>query len=412
MNKQNLLTLDEALSQLLVHAIPDDQGEQVSILRADNRVLANDVVSEISVPSFDNSAMDGYAFCFDDWVKQNGVFQLGQRIPAGHSPQPLRAGHADRIFTGAPLPAGADTVVMQEECEVISEHQIKILSQPQRGQCVRSRGEDITLGDKVLLRGTRLTPASLGLIASLGLAHVNVISRPRVALFSTGDELIMPGSLKPSELPSGAIFNSNRFFLKALLERLGCVVTDAGILPDQLDATRSALAQAAQQHDLLLTSGGVSVGEEDHVKPAVQSLGQLHLWSLSIKPGKPFAYGQIHQEGNQSVHFIGLPGNPVSSLVTFILLVRPFILKLQGSSHTQLKTYDLRADFAWTKQDKRREFLRVKCNDAGGLDLFSNQSSGVLTSAVWGDGLVDNPAGNVIQPGDIVKFISFTDCIS
>ena len=303
-------------------------------------------------------------------------------------------------------------MVMQEECELLGSDQVKILSQPVKGQCIRARGEDIALGDKVLLQGNRLTPASLGLVASLGMAQVNVVRRPRVALFSTGDELIMPGTIKPLDLPPGAIFNSNRFFLKALLERLGCVVTDAGILPDNLDATRAAFSQASKQHDLLLTSGGVSVGEEDHVKPAVESLGQLHLWALAIKPGKPFAYGQIHTDAKTPVHFIGLPGNPVSSLVTFILLVRPFVLKLQGSDQLSLKTYPMRADFAWTKMDKRREFLRVKCNPAGGLDLFSNQSSGVLTSAVWGDGLVDNPAGHLIQPGDVVNFIPFIHCMS
>ena len=412
MNKQSLLALDDALTQLLDSATPLTDSESVSLLEADNRVLASDVVSELSVPSFDNSAMDGYAFCFDDLVRQKSILQLGQRIPAGHFPQPLQAAHADRIFTGAPLPQGADTVVMQEECELLDGSQVKILSQPAKGQCVRARGEDIALGDKVLLQGNRLTPASLGLVASLGMAQVNVIRRPRVALFSTGDELIMPGSIKPLDLPPGAIFNSNRFFLKALLERLGCVVTDAGILPDDLSATREAMSKASNQHDLLLTSGGVSVGEEDHVKPAVESLGKLHLWALAIKPGKPFAYGQIHTGSDKQVHFIGLPGNPVSSLVTFILLVRPFILKLQGSHQLPLTTYPMRADFAWTKMDKRREFLRVKCNPSGGLDLFSNQSSGVLTSAVWGDGLVDNPAGHLIQPGDIVNFIPFINCMS
>ena len=293
MNKQNLLTLDEALQQLLVHAQSIDDAEPASILQADHRVLAKDITSALSVPSFDNSAMDGYAFSWDDFVKHQGVLHIGQRIPAGHFPGPLKAGHADRIFTGAPLPQGADTVVMQEECEILSDHQIKIQSTPVRGQCVRVKGEDIAQGDKVLSRGTRLTPASLGLVASLGFAHVDVVRRPRVALFSTGDELIMPGTISPTELPPGAIFNSNRFFLKALLERLGCTVTDAGILPDNLQATQSALSQAAQLHDVLLTSGGVSVGEEDHVKPAVESLGKLHLWSLAIKPGKPFAYGQI-----------------------------------------------------------------------------------------------------------------------
>ena len=218
--------------------------------------------------------------------------------------------------------------------------------------------------------------------------------------------------MKPTELPPGAIFNSNRFFLKALLERLGCVVTDAGILPDNLQDTQKAFSLAAQSHDLLLTSGGVSVGEEDHVKPAIQSLGHLHLWSLAIKPGKPFAYGKLQNTNGAHVHFIGLPGNPVSSLVTFILLVRPFVLRLQGATEIALQGFPMRADFSWSKADKRREFLRVKQNSAGGLDLFENQSSGVLTSAVWGDGLVDNPSGQVIQAGDTVRYIPFLFGIS
>jgi molybdopterin molybdotransferase len=232
-----------------------------------------------------------------------------------------------------------------------------------------------------------------------------------VALFSTGDELVMPGVIAPTEMPPGSIYNSNRFFLKAFLRRLGCDVSDLGILPDSLSQTENAFKNACENHDLILTSGGVSVGEEDHVKPAVQSLGELHLWSLAIKPGKPFAYGQLkaHQK---LTHFIGLPGNPVSSFVTFLLLARPFILNLQGVNQTKLNPYTFRADFSWPKADKRREFLRVKRNTTGGLDLFENQGSGVLTSTVWADGLVDNPPGNTIKPGDTVGFIPFFELMS
>ena len=233
------------------------------------------------------------------------------------------------------------------------------------------------------------------------------VRRPRVALFSTGDELVMPGDVAPADMKPGAIYNSNRFFLKALLQRLGCTVTDLGIVPDRLDATIAALEGASRQHDLILTSGGVSVGEEDHIKPAVQALGTLNLWQIAIKPGKPFAYGKIN-----AAHFIGLPGNPVSSFVTFLLLVRPFILKLQGASETTPESIALHAHFEWPKADKRREFLRVRLNAAGGLDLFDNQSSGVLTSAVWGDGLVDNPAGQTIAHGDTVRFIPFSALLS
>jgi molybdopterin molybdotransferase len=233
-----------------------------------------------------------------------------------------------------------------------------------------------------------------------------VLRRPRVALFSTGDELVMPGEITPAQMKPGSIYNSNRFFLRALLQRLGCQVSDLGIVPDRLDATVQALQQAARGHDLILTSGGVSVGEEDHIKPAVQSLGSLDLWQLAIKPGKPFAYGRV-----QDAHFIGLPGNPVSSFVTFLLLVRPFLLRLQGARQVAVHSIAVPAHFTLPKADKRREFLRARRNAQGGLDLFGNQSSGVLTSAVWADGLVDNPPGQVIAYGDLVRFIPLMEML-
>ena len=354
--------------------------------------------------------MDGYAFRYADFLQHQGMLQAGQRIPAGHFPEPLVDGHADRIFTGAPVPQGADTVVMQEECQVQADGRVHVRSQPKWGQCIRYKGEDIALHARILSKGELLNPAAVGLAASIGRASLTVFKRPKVALFSTGDELVMPGDKAPADMPPGSIYNSNRFFLKALLHRMGCVVSDLGILPDDLQQTRTAFADACQNHDLILTSGGVSVGEEDHVKPAIQSLGELQLWSLAIKPGKPFAYGQLNVKQKRA-HFIGLPGNPVSSFVTFLLLARPFILNLQGVQQTGLGTYALRADFAWPKADKRREFLRVKRNTAGGLDLFENQGSGVLTSAVWADGLVDNPPGNTIAPGDTVSFIPFFECM-
>jgi molybdopterin molybdotransferase len=247
----------------------------------------------------------------------------------------------------------------------------------------------------------------LGLAASIGMAELAVSCRPRVALFSTGDELVMPGTVAPQDMPAGAIYNSNRYFLSALLRRMGCVVTDMGIVPDQRDATVQALRDAAQSHDVILTSGGVSVGEEDHIKPAVQALGSLDLWQIAIKPGKPFAYGRIGE-----AHFMGLPGNPVSSFVTFLVLVRPFLQQLQGMRGVAMKTVAARADFTWARADKRREFLRVRRNTDGGLDLFPNQSSGVLTSAVWGDGLVDNPPGKTIAPGDSVQYVSFAELLA
>jgi len=394
-----LKPLDAALAELLVHALPLSLPESVSTFDADGRVLAQDVMASLDVPAHDNSSMDGYALRCADWQSAATVFDVNQRIAAGSTGDVLGLGCAARIFTGAPVPEGADAIVMQEDCAVDGT-QLRLQTQPQSGQWIRRRGEDVLSGAAVLFKGERLAPASLGLAASIGFDQLLVAARVRVALFSTGDELVMPGDVAPVDMKPGAIYNSNRFFLRALLQRLGCVVTDMGIVPDKLDATIAALKTASTAHDLVLTSGGVSVGEEDHIKPAVQALGQLNLWQIAIKPGKPFAYGKINQ-----THFIGLPGNPVSSFVTFLLLVRPFILKLQGVSNVAPYSIAASAHFDWPKADKRREFLRVRHNATGGLELFDNQSSGVLTSAVWADGLVDNPAGNTIAYGDSVQFI-------
>ena len=408
--RQALKSLDSALAELLGFATVLDGVESVSTFEADGRVLAQDIVSALHVPPQDNSSMDGYAVRCADVVQAQaqaqGVLPVTQRIAAGLSGLPLAPMSAARIFTGAPIPLGADAVVMQEDCEAVADGAVRIQAVPAPGQWIRRAGEDVTRGSVVLSKGERLTPASLGLAASIGMNLLPVVRRPRVALFSTGDELVMPGDVAPGQMKPGTIYNSNRFFLRALLLRLGCEVTDLGIVPDRLDATVQALQQAAQQHDLILTSGGVSVGEEDHIKPAVQSLGSLDLWQIAIKPGKPFAYGRV-----QNAHFIGLPGNPVSSFITFLLLVRPFLLKLQGVTQVAPKSIAIPAHFTWARADRRREFLRVQRNAAGGLDLFSNQSAGVLTSAVWGDGVVDNLPGQTIQHGDVVRFIPFAEVL-
>ena len=401
-----LKPLDLALAELLSFAKPLSGIEHVPTFDADGRVLAQDLISSLHVPPQDNSSMDGYAVRCADLTVPATALPVSQRIAAGASGAPLALASLARIFTGAPVPVGADAIVMQEDCEVQADGAVLITSQPRPGQWIRRAGEDVEHGSVVLAQGQRLDPAALGLAASIGLDQLPVLRRPKVALFSTGDELVMPGQVAPADMLPGAIYNSNRFFLRALLLRLGCEVTDLGIVPDRLDATVDALRQAARHHDLILTSGGVSVGEEDHIKPAVQSLGTLDLWQIAIKPGKPFAYGQVG-----AAHFIGLPGNPVSSFVTFLLLVRPFLLKLQGLSQLAPARTALPAHFSWAKADKRREFLRVRRNAAGGLDLFPNQSSGVLTSAVWGDGLVDNPAGQTIASGDTVQFISFAELL-
>ena len=404
-----LRSLDDALAELLAHAVPLAGSDSVSSFDADGRVLAVDVVSALQVPPEDNSSMDGYAVRSAELSDEGVELRVSQRIPAGSSGSALEPGTVARIFTGAPVPAGADAVVMQEDCEPVAEREgfVRVLQIPRPGQWIRRAGEDVTRGATVLSKGERLTPAALGLAASIGMDSLQVAQRPRVALFSTGDELVMPGEVAPEQMRPGAIYNSNRFFLRALLLRLGCEVTDMGIVPDRRDATLDALRSAAASHDLILTSGGVSVGEEDHIKPAVQQLGSLDLWQIAIKPGKPFAYGRVG-----AAHFIGLPGNPVSSFLTFLVLVRPFLLKLQGASELLVPPVPLVADFDWPRADKRREFLRVRRNANGGLELFSNQSSGVLTSAVWGEGVIDNPAGQAIRRGDTVQFLPFSALLS
>ncbi|MBO9677759.1 MAG: molybdopterin molybdotransferase MoeA [Acidovorax sp.] len=402
-----LKPLDEALAELLAQAAPLPGSDTVATFDADGRVLLHDAVSPLQVPPQDNSSMDGYAVRRADIAAAGVELPVSQRIAAGASGGPLGPGTAARIFTGAPVPEGADAIVMQEDCEALEGERVRVNTVPAPGQWIRRSGEDITRGSTVLAAGTRLTPAELGLAASIGLAQLAVARRPRVALFSTGDELVMPGEVPPDQMKPGAIYNSNRFFLRAMLLRLGCEVSDYGIVPDRRDATVAALRDAGGAHDLILTSGGVSVGEEDHIKPAVESLGRLDLWQIAMKPGKPFAYGRVG-----GAHFMGLPGNPVSSFLTFALLVRPFLLRLQGVRDVAPQALNATAHFDWPRADKRREFLRVRQGAAGGLELFSNQSSGVLTSAAWGDGVVDNPAGQTIARGDTVRYIPFAELLS
>ena len=418
-DKRPLLTLDEVLARLDegARAHPVTGTEAVSTFDALGRVLAAPVASTLDVPPADNTSMDGFAMHAADVPAPGTVLPVVQRIPAGVVGQALARGTAARIFTGAQVPAGATAVVMQEQCEALPAAdgqglaqglgRVRVNAVPADGQWIRRRGEDVMQGAVVLQPGTRLSPQALGLAASVGAATLTVVRRPRVALFSTGDELVMPGEVDPQDMRPGAIYNSNRFFLSALLHRLGCEVSDLGIVPDNRERTVAALKTAADHHDLILTSGGVSVGEEDHIKPAVQSLGSLDLWQIAIKPGKPFAYGRVGQ-----AHFMGLPGNPVSSFITFQLLVRPFLLRLSGVTDVAMKSIAAQAHFTWPRADKRREFLRVRRNAAGGLDLFPNQSSGVLTSTVWGDGVVDNPQGQTIAHGDTVRFIPMSEWLA
>ena len=403
MNRPALLDFDEARRQLLELAQPlalrEGDFEVLPTNDALDRVLARDQVSTLDVPPMDNSQMDGYAVRAADLLAGQPM-AVSQRIAAGEVAAPLAAGTAARIFTGAMVPAGADAVIMQEQA-VLDGGQVRFDILPATGDWIRRAGEDIRRDSVVLTAGTRLTPQALGLAASVGLAMLPVRPRLRVACFFTGDELAMPGET----LVPGAIYNSNRFVLVALLRRLGCDVTDLGIVPDSLDATRSALREAARRCDLIVTSGGMSVGEEDHVRPALEAEGSLRTWQIAIKPGKPLAWGAVRRADGGSAHFIGLPGNPVSSFVTFLLFVRPFILRLQGATDRLPRPIAVRADFDWPKPDRRREFLRVRFNQAGGLDLFANQGSGVLTSTVWADGLIDNPPLQAIRRGDLVAFL-------
>jgi molybdopterin molybdotransferase len=294
---------------------------------------------------------------------------------------------------------------MQEMANATDDGRVAFAQPPVAGEWITPQGADIRRGSVILPAGTRLTPQALGLAASVGCAALDVVKKTRVAVFFTGDELTMPGE----PLREGAIYNSNRFTLRALLAKLGCEVTDLGIVPDRLDATRDTLRRAAREHDLILTCGGVSVGEEDHVKPAVEAEGRISMWQIAMKPGKPLAFGAVRRGDEGEAFFIGLPGNPVSSFCTFLLFVRPFILRLAGVEEVAPRVFSMRADFTQKKGDRRNEFLRARVNDAGGLDIFENQSSAVLTSTVWGDGLIDNPPNHAIVAGEIVRFIPFSE---
>ncbi|MBE7422302.1 MAG: molybdopterin molybdotransferase MoeA [Zoogloeaceae bacterium] len=431
----SLLAYDAALDMLLAAARPVAEVEEVDTVAAAGRVLARAQASALSVPPLDNSSMDGYAVRLADVTAAGVRLPVAQRIPAGAVGVPLQPGTAARIFTGAPVPEGAGAVVMQELCEHAGEGAVQINHVPHAGENIRRAGEDIRAGDAILPAGTRLAPQDIGLAASVGLATLPVFRRLRVAVFFTGDELSMPGeALKP-----GGIYNSNRYTLRGLLSALGCETIDLGIVPDSLAATRDALREAAATSDVVITSGGVSVGEEDHVRAAVQAEGALDLWKIAIKPGKPLAFGKVSRRSTATaqtttippapfpgkgvtgareqspladeVAFIGLPGNPVSTFVTFLVLVRPFLLACQGAHATAPRGLTMRADFDWPKPDRRREFLRVRINAEGGLDLFPNQSSGVLTSCAWADGVVDNPPAQAVVRGELVRFLPFSELL-
>jgi len=397
MNK-GLLSVDEALKVLLDGARPVTQVEEVPTLEAAGRVLARAQRSTMDVPPMDNSAMDGYAVRLSD-LKGKNVLKVKQKIMAGSVGKALEPGTAARILTGAPIPPGADAIVMQEYCDAAGED-VTVKKIPEPGEWIRLTGSDVKKGGEILAAGKRLAPQDTGLAASVGIKALPVFRKIRLGLFFTGDELVMPGE----PLAPGRIYNSNRFTLRGLGEAFGCELRDYGIVPDTLQATRDVLRKASAECDVVVTSGGVSVGDADYVKPAVEAEGSLLMWKIAMKPGRPLAFGKVGQSS-----FIGLPGNPVSSFVTFLIFVRPFLLKTQGHTDTAPRTISARADFDWPEPDARREFLRVKWNAQGGLDLYPTQDSAVLTSTAWADGLVDNPAGAAIGKGDTVRFLPYSE---
>ena len=399
-----MLTADQLLEELLKRARGLTQTEAVPVELALGRVLAQPQVAAISVPPLDNSAMDGYAVRAAECAP-GALLAVSQRIAAGQVGETLAAGSVARIFTGAPVPPGADAVVMQEDCSAAGD-KVQINHQPKPGEHIRRAGEDIRPGDTILAAGTRLDAAAMGLAASVGLAALPIYRRLKVASFSTGDELVQPGTA----LGAGQIYNSNRYTLAGLVQGLGCEWLDLGSVPDTMAATLGTLQRAAALADVVITSGGVSVGEEDHVKAAVEQLGKIDLWKVAMKPGKPLVYGRVGE-----TDFIGLPGNPVSTFVTFVLFARPFLLKRMGVVDVLPKTYRVMAAFDWAKPGQRREFLRARLQTGQGgeleAQLFHNQSSGVLTSAVWADGLVDIDIGHSVTRGELVRFIPFSEVL-
>lgn len=395
-------TFDEALSYLLSKVDPVIETEIISIDNALGRVLAKGIVSNVNVPPHDNSMMDGYALHSYD-LEHNDTFDVSQRIPAGDIGSKLQTGTAARIFTGAPIPEGANMVVMQEETEVLNDDgKIKVTAKITRpGQNIRTLGEDIQKSQEILSRGHKIRPQDMGLITSIGIAEIEVFRPLTIATFTTGDELLEPGE----QAESGKIYNANRYVLAGVLPELGFHLIDLGRVEDTLEATKTAMIEAAKVADVVLTTGGVSVGEEDHIKPAIESLGSLDMWKVKMKPGKPLAYGEIN-----GTPFIGLPGNPVSAFATFKLFAHPYLMKKQGANKIKSQPLWLEADFEWLKPGFRREFARAKIvnkQQQSWVDIFHNQGSGVLTSASWADGFVVIPEETVIHKGDKVAFYPF-----
>ena len=395
-----LVPIDDARAELLSRLPRLCSAESIITKDCVGRVLAEDVIAPIDVPPRPNSSMDGYAIAFDDVSGVDAILRVSQRVPAGHAPAPLEKGSAARIFTGGEIPDGADTIVIQEDVRVLENGAIQINEMPSKGEWVRAAGLDISTGERVIPAGTRLTPAAIGVCASLGITHLSVFKRLKVALLSTGDELVEPGL----PLAAGKIYNSNRQLIGTLIEQAGFEWVDMPRVEDSADATITALKQAVANADAIITTGGVSVGEEDHVKSAITSLGTLDLWRIRIRPGKPFAAGEI-----DGTPIFGLPGNPMSSLVTFALLARPCLMHLQGASYRTPLTLPVRSGITRAAL-KRDEFMRVMITE-GVATAVGSQNSGVLSSALTADGLLHLPAFEAIEKGKTYNFIPFSALI-
>jgi molybdopterin molybdotransferase len=401
---QPLLTMSEALEFLLNASIVNTNTCSVSLDDALQKILADDIYANINVPEFDNSAMDGYAIALKpEQISTPGIlnFKITDRIQAGSTGSTLAPGCAARIFTGAPIPQGANTVIMQEVCEVSKDGcSIETWQPLSLNENIRPLGNDISSGDVILKKGRQLKAQDIALTASIGVKELRVFKQLKVGLFFTGDELIEPGET----LKNGEIFNSNRYALVALLTQLNCNIVNLGNIKDDFNATLNALDTLADDCDLIITTGGVSVGEEDHVKPAVEKLGKLSLWRIKVKPGKPLAFGHIGKSA-----FIGLPGNPVSAMVTFFLFAQPFIKKMQGMSNYKNQPIQVQTNFDWLKPKPRREFVRVRLDHTtmpASASLYPKQGSDVLSSIVWADGLLEIPEDTTFSQGKVLNYYS------
>ncbi len=402
-----MLSIDQAITQLLNQAQGITETETISLQQALGRVIAADILSTIDVPPADNSAMDGYAVDTNDLDKtqEHSVLTISQTVAAGHAPSPLIEGTAARIFTGAEIPSGANAVVMQEKCTV-EDTLVHIPSNITPNNNIRARGQDIIKGDCILKEGKKLQPQDIGLLASIGINKVTVYRQLRVAILSTGDELIEPGQ----PLTPGKIYNSNRYLLYSFLQQLGMEVVDIGVIADTLESTTDGLQRAAKQADCIISTGGVSVGDEDYIKKAVLQLGRLDFWRIAIKPGKPLAFGTIDTE-EKTTPFIGLPGNPASVFITFLIFARPFLLACQQQRFRSLQTRPVIANFSWKENPIRQEYLRGRIIDTDKVDIYPNQSSGVLSSTSWAEGLVIVPPKTMIKTGDQVEFVPFSELL-